>query len=165
MPISTSKRVLGATLLFLAAQLAHAQYAWIDANGTRQYSDRPPPPGTPPHKILKAPGRLAPAPTPEAGMDAAKPAVPKGPPSLAEREQAFRERAKERAEQERKEAMEAQRRRELAERCEAARDAQAQLASGIRIARFDQNGERSYMSDEERAAKAAQANRVLNDCR
>lgn len=172
MPISTSKRVLGAALLFLAAQLAHAQYVWIDANGTRQYADRPPPPGTPPHKILKAPGRLAPAPTPDAGMDAtqpgaaeAKPALPKGPPSLAEREQDFRKRAQERAEQERKDAIEAERRRELAERCEAARDAQAQLASGIRIARFDQNGERSYMSDEERAAKAAQVNRVLKDCR
>lgn len=172
MPTSTFFRLLGATLLFLAAQLAHAQYVWIDANGTRQYSDRPPPPSTPPHKILKAPGRLATAPTPEASIDAAapvapaaKPAVPKGPPTLVEREQAFRERAKERAEQERKEATEAERRRELAERCEAARDAQAQLASGIRIARFDKDGERSYMSDEEKAAKAAQVNRVLKDCR
>ena len=165
MPMRTSIRLAGAALLFLAAQLAHAQYVWIDANGTRQYSDRPPPAGTPPHKILKAPGRLATAPTPEAGIDAAKPAVPKGPPSLAEREQAFRKRAQERAEQERNEALEATRRRDLAERCEAARDAQAQLASGIRIARVDKNGERSYMSDEEKAAKAAQVNRVLKDCR
>ena len=172
MPVSSPLRFAGAALLFFAAQLAHAQYVWIDANGTRQYSDRPPPPGTPPHKILKAPGRLASAPAPEASLGAAKPATPearpaapKGPPTLAEREQAFRKRTQERAEQERKESMEAERRRELAERCEAARDVQAQLASGIRIARIDQNGERSYMSDEEKAAKTAQMHRVLKDCR
>ena len=167
MPISTPLRLAGAALLFFATQLAHAQYVWIDANGTRQYSDRPPPPGTPPHKILKAPGAGA-----DASLEAAKPATPearpaapKGPPTLAEREQAFRKRTQERAEQERKESMEAERRRELAERCEAARDVQAQLASGIRIARIDQNGERSYMSDEEKAAKTAQMHRVLKDCR
>lgn len=168
MPISTPLRLAGAALLFFAAQLAHAQYVWIDANGTRQYADRPPPPGTPPHKILKAPGRLASAPAPEASLEAAKPATPEArpaPPTLAEREQAFRKRTQERAEQERKETMEAERRRELAERCEAARDVQAQLASGIRIARIDQNGERSYMSDEEKAAKTAQMHRVLKDCR
>ena len=99
MPVSIPLRFAGAALLFFAAQLAHAQYVWIDANGTRQYSDRPPPPGTPPHKILKAPGRLASAPAPEASLGAAnpatpeaRPAAPKGPPTLAEREQAFRKR-------------------------------------------------------------------------
>lgn len=164
MLISTTSRLAGAALLFLAAGLAHAQYVWIDAKGTRQYADRPPPPGTPPHKILQAPGRLAPAPTPQAS-DAAKPAAAKGAPSLAEREAAYKERIKRRQEQEGKEADESARRRDLAARCEAARDARAQLASGIRISRFDANGQQGYLSDEERAARAAQVEQVLKDCR
>ncbi|MBQ5950426.1 DUF4124 domain-containing protein [Massilia sp. ST3] len=165
MPTSTSLRHAGAALLFFAASLAHAQYVWIDANGTRQYSDRPPPSGTPPHKILKAPGRLATAPTPEAKAEAAKPAeASKRAPTLAEREAAYKERIRQREEQERKSADESARKRDLAARCEAARDARAQLASGIRIRRFDANGDQGYMTDEEKAARTAQVNQVLKDC-
>lgn len=53
-------RVLGVAAL-LVAGFAHAQYSWIapyswiDEKGVRQLSDRPPPPGTPADKILKAP--------------------------------------------------------------------------------------------------------------
>jgi type IV secretory pathway VirB10-like protein len=166
MPTSTSLRLLGGALLFLAAQLAHAQYVWIDAKGTRQYADRPPPAGTPLHKILKAPGRLASAPVPEATAEPAKPAEqPKRAPTLAERETAYKERIRQRDEQERKEADEAARKRDLAARCEAARDARAQLDSGIRIRRFDASGDQGYMTDEEKAARTAQVNQVLKECR
>ncbi|MFC0252857.1 DUF4124 domain-containing protein [Massilia consociata] len=176
-------RMAGATALLLAANLAHAQYSWIGENGVRQFSDRPPPPGTPPHKILKAPGRAAQAPlaapvstaVSEAGPAATQagtaPAAPpdaggrKGPPTLAEREAAYRERVKQRAEQDRKEGLEAQRRRDLAERCELARQAKAQAESGIRVARMNADGERVFLTDEERAADAARAGRALADCR
>ncbi|MFS2019205.1 DUF4124 domain-containing protein, partial [Massilia sp. CT11-108] len=49
-------------LLLLAAFLAapaYAQYSWIDDHGTRVFSDRPPPPGTPPSRILKTPRGVA----------------------------------------------------------------------------------------------------------
>ena len=168
-------RALGATLLFLAATAAQAQYVWIGPGGTRQYSDRPPPPGTPASKILKAPGRAAPepAPAPPAAMPAdgavsdptAKPLPPKGPPTLAEQEAAYRARTKARDEANLKAQEEAQRARQLAERCNAARETQAQLASGTRIARYGQDGQKSYMTDAERAARAAQVNQALQDCR
>jgi len=170
-------RALGATLLFLAATAAQAQYVWIGPGGTRQYSDRPPPPGTPASKIIKAPGRanpeLAPTPalpstTPVEGTatdPAAKPVPPKGPPTLAEQEAAYRARAKARDEANLKAQEEAQRARQLAERCKAARETQAQLASGTRIARYGQDGQKSYMTDAERAARAAQVNQALQDCR
>ena len=168
-------RALGATLLFLAATAAQAQYVWIGPGGTRQYSDRPPPPGTPASKIVKAPGRAAPelAPTPPAAMPAegaaadpaAKPLPPKGPPTLAEQEAAYRARTKARDEANLKAQEEAQRARQLAERCNAARETQAQLASGTRIARYGQDGQKSYMTDAERAARAAQVNQALQDCR
>lgn len=150
-----------AALLFLAAAGVQAQYVWIEPNGTRQYSDRPPPPGTPANRILKAPGRvlLPPAPVEEAAP-AAKPA-----PTLAEREAAYRERSKLRTEQERKDEEETKRQRALAERCATARENQAQLASGTRIAQYGQDGERRYLSDEERSARMARANQALQDCR
>ena len=168
-------RALGATLLFLSATAAQAQYVWIGAGGTRQYSDRPPPPGTPASKIVKAPGRANPelAPTPPAATPvepvntdpAAKPLPPKGPPTLAEQEAAYRARTKARDEANLKAQEEAQRARQLAERCNAARETQAQLASGTRIARYGQDGQKSYMSDADRAARAAQVNQALQDGR
>ena len=155
----------GLTLLVLAGA-AHAQYVWIDAKGLRQYSDRPPPPSTPAHKILKAPGRLPPV---AAVPDTPAPATPSekanSAPTLAERDAAFRKRAQERAEQERKEADEARRKADLAERCAAARETRAHLDSGIRIAKVGADGERAFLTDEERAARRAQANRVLEACR
>jgi hypothetical protein len=172
-------RALGAALLFCVASAVHAQYVWIGPDGTRQYSDRPPPPGTPAGKIVKAPGRATAAPAPaalpasevSAGETAAvtdptaKPPQPTGPSTLAKQEAAFRERTKAREEQERKIQEEAQQQRQLAERCTSARSAQAQLASGTRIARYGQDGEKRYLSDAERAAQAEQINRALQGCR
>jgi type IV secretory pathway VirB10-like protein len=173
MPQHPLLRFLGATALLCATTVAQAQYVWIDASGSRQYSDRPPPSGTPQHKILKSPGGQAPAllpapasATPAVGAPAAgTPAEPKRPPTVAEQENAYRERVKGRAEQERKEAAEAQRKRDQADHCEALRDTHAQLASGMRIARVDAKGERSYMSEEERVARTADAQRALQACR
>ncbi|RYE66283.1 MAG: DUF4124 domain-containing protein, partial [Oxalobacteraceae bacterium] len=47
--------------LMLLAQLAHAQYSWLDDKGTRVFSDRPPPSGTPAARILQMPRSAAPA--------------------------------------------------------------------------------------------------------
>lgn len=49
-------RRVAAVALLLAAGLAQAQFVWVDPKGVRHYSDQPPPPGTPPARILKAPG-------------------------------------------------------------------------------------------------------------
>jgi len=167
-------RALCATLLFAAAGVAHAQFAWIGPDGTRQYSDRPPPPGTPASKIIKAPGRANPALAPAPAATAVLPALeagapadasPKGPPTLAQKEAAYRERMKASEEQDKKNREDAQRQRQQAERCAAARETQAQLSSGTRIARYGQDGEKRYMSDAERATRSAQVNQALQDCR
>ncbi|QOY92814.1 DUF4124 domain-containing protein [Massilia sp. UMI-21] len=157
-------RLIAVCTLVLSSGLAHAQYAWIGENGVRQFSDRPPPPDTPPHKILKAPGRSLPALAPRSAPDADAPAA-KPAPTLAQREADYRKRLLQREEQDKKEAAEAQRRRAQAEHCQAARDVRAQVASGARIARFDASGERSFVSDEERAAQLARADRILAECR
>lgn len=161
---TTLPRLLAACALLLGSSLAHAQYSWIGENGVRHFSDRPPPPSTPPHKILKVPGRTAYTPPPP-DAPAAAPAASKAAPTVAERELEYKERMKKREEQEMKDARQAERQRDIAQRCAWARTARAQIESGIRISNVDPQGERRFASDEERAAQLAQANRILAECR
>lgn len=179
--------------LMLLTQLAHAQYSsWIDEKGTRVFSDRPPPPGTPASRIVKAPRELQ-APAGPDGMAAAAPGSSAGaaatgdataasagapatkaagtpaaasnkPPSLAEREADFRKRSAERAEQDKKAALEAERKAARAEQCASARDYEAQLTSGTRVAHVDANGERAIMSDEEKARQLERVRRAKAAC-
>ncbi len=145
-------------LATLVAVPAFAQYSWIDDHGTRVFSDRPPPPGTPPSRILKAPRGAATEPA--APAEAAKPTAP----SLADRDADFRKRAAERDAGERKAAEEAQRKADNAEQCAAARRSEAVLASGVRVADMDDKGERVFVTDDEKARRLAQVRRVLADC-
>lgn len=175
-------RLLIASALLLGSALAHAQYSWIGDNGVRHFSDRPPPAGTPANKILKAPRHALPAPAAPAAPKAAEPQpavsvatpVPTSipdeararlTPNLATREAAYREREKQRAENDKKEAAEAVRLRELAERCASARQVKAQSESSLRVGKVDAKGEHTYLTDEEKAANAARANKILADCR
>src|SRR5439155_10428325 len=114
--------VAGALLLLaqFAPQLAHAQYSWLDDKGTRVFSDRPPPPGTPAGRILKAPHRSE--------ADSAAPAAPPpGPteapkqPSLAEREADYRKRQAQRQADEKKAQDEAAHKATQQEMCADAR--------------------------------------------
>ena len=151
------------SLLLLAACAlsapALAQYSWIDDHGTRVFSDHPPPPGTPPSRILKAPpgGTIAPA----VPAETAKPAAP----TLADRDADFRKRAAERDADERKTAEDAQRKADNAAQCAAARRSEAVLASGVRVADMDDKGERVFVTDDEKARRLAQVRRVLAGCR
>ena len=165
-----SKRFFALLLAALAVQVpAHAQYSWIDDHGTRVFSDRPPPSGTPPARILEAPHGSASTlpyalPAPAAAAPPAEPVKPP-PPSLAERDADFRKRAAQRDADERQAAEEARRKADQAEQCAAARHSQATLASGRRLTDVDDQGERVVVTEEEKARRLAQARRVLADCR
>lgn len=160
-------RLVFAGAILLLAQLAHAQYSWLDDKGTRVFSDRPPPPGTPPSRILKAPHRLDAAadntPLPAASATGAD--GPAKPPSLADREADYRKRQAQRQEDDRKAQEEASKKAARQEMCASARQEEAQLASGVRISETDANGERGYISDEERARRLGRARQALAECR
>lgn len=166
---SLLRPIAGATIL-LAAGWAQAQYVWVNANGNREYSDRPPPPSVSRSKILKAPQMALLEPAPDAAASPAADTKPdraekKGPPTLAERDADFHKRQKERAEQEQKAAQEAQQKQAKAENCAAAQKNKAQLESGVRITDTAANGERSFISDEERARRVTKANTIVDSCR
>lgn len=165
-------RLAVSAALLLAASLAHAQYVWKDNKGIRHYSDRAPPPDVPTKDILKAPNLRAldlqmPDATaePQAQGSAKAPSAPKGPPTLAEREMDFRKRQQDHADQEKKDALEAQQAKARQEQCDAARAANQQYSSGVRISTVNAKGEREFMNDVERAKNATRAAQIVESCR
>jgi hypothetical protein len=170
-------RMFAGGALLLCATLAQAQYVWVDAKGIKQFSDRPPPPSTPQSKILKAPGQqpLSRAdgaqsidamtnPAPAAAPAAASAPAKKAPPTVAEQNAEFKKRATEKAEAEKKLAIEAEQRRVKLENCESARKHKAQLDSGERITEKDATGERTFITEAQRLERQEKARKALEAC-
>lgn len=167
---------LTAALAALSAPpvLCHAQYMWLDDKGMKQLSDQPPPPSVPQSRILKQPrgmGALpsSTAPAPEASAadgatpESAEPKV-KRPPTLAERNADFAKRKAESQAAEQKAAQEAARKADQSANCESARSNQAALDSGSRMTEFDKNGQRVFLTDEQRAERSRRNQKILADC-
>lgn len=142
---------------------ASAQWKWRDAKGQVQYSDLPPPPGTPDKNILQRPnaGTLRPAPAAEPAASA-PPLAPKGvEPELEARRRKLEEEeaAKKKAEEQRIAAA-------LADNCQRARTQLRTLESGMRIARTNEKGEREYLDEKQIAAEQKRAREVIaSDCK
>lgn len=140
-----------------AALPAFAQiYTWKDGGGRVHFSDTPPATGE--ASVIKGATAPRPAPTPapatdNGGTPANDAAVPKGPATLAEREQAFRERRAAAAEAEAKAGEEAAREAERQRFCEQARNQLTALQSGQRVSRFNAAGEREFLDDATRDAE------------
>lgn len=167
MTISRFAPAVTALALALLAPLSFAQYVWTDEKGVKQFSDMPPPSNVPKSRILKQPASNAAA---EPGGGAAQPSASaadasKGQPTTAERNAEFNKRRLEQVEKEKKAVQEAEKKAALAKNCERARNYRSTLESGQRIANTDKNGERSFMSDEQRAQELRDTQRILADCR
>lgn len=157
----TTTRVLITTALLAACGAAHAQWAWKDANGRPVYSDQPPPVSVPASRIFKAPREQLADPRPEPDAPA-----PKAPPTLAERNAAYEQRRASAAEQATKQADEARSKAARAASCESARSNQRALDGGARIARFNAQGEREFLTDAQRAEESKRnAALVAEHCR
>ncbi len=157
----------------LASAPALAEYEWVDAAGQKVYSDVPPQPN---EKISHLVRRISPSrPVPGAGADgagergspmaAAAPAArtDAAPPSLADREMAFRKRQAEAADAQRKADEKAQADAKLARACEDSRANLRGLESGMRLSRVNSAGEREVITDEEREQRLQQLRRDLAD--
>lgn len=143
-----------AAALLVTSALAHAQWAWKDAQGRPVYSDQPPPPSVPAARIFKAPrGQM-----PDLREQLRQPEVPakaasavKAAPTLAERNAAYEQRRAAAAEQAGRAADEAKVRAQRAASCENARQNQRALESGGRVVRYNDKGESEVLSDAKRA--------------
>jgi beta-lactamase superfamily II metal-dependent hydrolase len=144
---------------------AAAQWKWRDQNGRITISDLPPPRDVPQQNILQRPAPVQverPAPAASVASAAAEPVqAPRVDPELQARKQAAED--AEAARQREQEAQLAQRR---AENCRNARAHLAALDTGQRIARYNAQGEREIIDDQQRAAETRRARDVIaSDCR
>ncbi|WP_235513722.1 DUF4124 domain-containing protein [Aquabacterium parvum] len=163
--------VLGtaAAMLLALPNAAWAQWKWRDANGVTQYTDRPPPAGTPDSHILTRPAAArtpkvvpASAPTPASAPEVKPGAQAKaGDPELeAKRKKAEEQKAAERKVEEEKQA------KVRSENCERARGYERSLQSGQRIVRTNEKGEREVLDDNARAEESQRTREAIeSNCR
>ena len=158
--------LLAAVLAAATALPAAAQWKWKDKSGQTQYSDIPPPAGTPDADILQRP---APAAAPRAAAPAASGAasapllVPKGgdPDLEAKRKKAEQDEAAKKRAQDEKVAM------TKLDNCARARVQLKAIDDGQRLSRINPaTGEREYLDDKGRAEEAQRARAVISsDCK
>jgi len=159
-----------ALLCLFVAGTAQAQWKWRDAKGNVQYSDLPPPPGTPEKDILQRPPGARPTivvgPAGLAASAASAPAPAASVPTKAERDAAARQKLdqdQQTAKQKEEERKATEQRRDNCVRAQAQlRD----LQSGTRITRTNEKGERVYMDEAQIAAEVSRArNLITSECR
>jgi hypothetical protein len=166
-----------AAVLVLVSLPAEAQWKWKDKTGRIQYSDLPPPAGTPDQDILSRPSAprrasitasAASAPTATAAASAASaPLVAAAPQAAPKVDPEFEARRK-KAEGEAAAKTKAEEDRVTAAKAENCSRARAQLRtfeSGIRVTRTNDKGEREFLDDKQRADETKHAKDVIaSDC-
>ncbi|MDO5691892.1 MAG: DUF4124 domain-containing protein [Pseudomonadota bacterium] len=160
---------------------AHAQYQWVDKDGRRVFSDRPPPADVPQKNVLQQPrmstgapvARAAPAPAAaptaaasEAPSAAASPAAAASAPPAVDKTLEEKKKQAEAAEAAKRKAEEEKIAAARAESCKRAMNAKASLESGMRMARLNDKGEREVLDDNQRAAEMKRTQQIIDqDCR
>ena len=163
------KRAVLLAALSLAAMTALAQWQWLDKDGRKVYSDRPPPQDTPEKNILRQPGvrpGAVPVATPAPANTASAPAnatATAPAPRAAGKDAALEDKKKqaEQAEAARQQAEQEKFQKTRAENCARARQAKAGFDSGARIATTNKAGERVILDDEARAAETQRLQKVI----
>ena len=172
---------LGAALLLTAlactlATPAYAQWKWKDASGKVQYSDRPPPQGTPEKDILLRPpgqqmqivqwqnGKVVNTTGAAAAASAAASAASE--PTKAERDAAAKQKAQEQEQAAKRKADEQRVAEQMRSNCTAARGNEQLLLSGQRMVQSNGQGENVAMDDQRRAAELQRVRAVIaSDCK
>jgi type IV secretory pathway VirB10-like protein len=167
--MSATPRSLGVCLavacVCLATLPAHAQWKWRDKDGKVTVSDRPPPNDVPDKDIL---GRPAEPRRELAAANAASAPASAGAPvkTALDREVEARKRAAEQEQAAKAKAEDAKLAAQRADNCQRARNQQAALESGQRMARVNDKGEREVLDDKGRAEEMRQIRDVIAaDCR
>jgi len=159
--------------------LALAQWQWVDKDGRKVFSDRPPPQDVPAERILKQPGqRAAAAETPAVPAEAAPPgtatakaAVPAAAgsaPRLSGKDKALEDKKKQQDAEAaaKKKAEEEKYAQAKAENCVIVKRNRAAYESGVRIARTNAKGETEYLDDAQRAAEMKRMDGIIaRDCK
>ncbi|MFN7154640.1 MAG: DUF4124 domain-containing protein [Acidovorax sp.] len=162
---------------------ASAQWQWIDKDGRKVFSDRPPPQEIPEKSILKQPGgtrptRAAPAAVPADGTASAAPATAAATPAVAakpaasapgsgkDKELEAKKAQAEAAEAAKVKAEEEKIAKAKAENCTRARQAKATFDSGKPVTQSNAQGERIFLDEAGRAAESKRIDGIIaSDCK
>ncbi len=162
MTVLRLQHFLIATSLLCVSSAALAQYAWVDENGHKQYSDMPPPTSAHVKNVRTLQGNFSGASDDDNG---ASKAADKAAPTSAEQDAAFRKRQEDLAEKNKKADADAKLAADKAQNCAHAQAYQRSLDSGIRLVQTDANGQRSFLDDNQRAQASKDNQQILSDCK
>jgi len=161
---------------------ATAQWQWIDKDGRKVFSDRPPPQEIPDKSILKQPGgnrSARPAPVPAQASADGTPGVTSAPAAVAsapkpaastpgggkDKELEEKKAQAEAAEAAKKKAEDEKVAKAKAENCTRARSAKAAFDAGKPITQANAQGERIFLDGPARAAEAKRVDEIVaSDC-
>jgi hypothetical protein len=155
-------------VLGIASLPALAQWQWTDSAGKTVFSDRAPPPEVPESAIRKRPGAAGPVTAATAGTKLVAPESPASTPVISRTEPTLTAKAKqvEQALAAQRDAEAIQLRQSRADNCKRAKRALAHLASGQRVARSNDKGEREVLDDATRALEQRRLQSVVDtECR
>ena len=154
---------------------ASAQWQWVEKDGRKIFSDRPPPPEISENNILKRPPSAAKvSAAPALVMPSVEPVAGAKPPAAAASrasapklsgKDAELEAKKKRADDEeaaKKKSDEEKIAKVKAENCERAKTGLATLQSGVRMTAVNAQGEREVFDDAKRASEAKRAQEVID---
>lgn len=158
---------------------AAAQWQWIDKDGRKVFSDRPPPPEIPEKNMLKQPSYGAPrvvpaAPAaPAAASAAAAPGAAAAPAAAAsaaasgkDKELEKRKAEAEAAEAAKKKAEDEKIAKAKAENCARAKASKAMFESGTPLRQTNAQGERVFLDEAQRNAEVKRIDGVIaSDCK
>jgi hypothetical protein len=148
------RRILLFTVMMgLAAAVAAQTYKWVDKDGKVRYGDQPPP-------GVKATPLKPPPPAPNAPSAAA---AKKGGEKPLSPEAAFQKRQQEQREAEQKAAKAGTEDETKRTNCQQSQAALRGVESGQRITTTDVNGERVYLTDEQRDQEAVRLRQAVKE--
>lgn len=148
-----------------------AQWQWIDKDGRKIFSDRPPPTDVPDSMVLKQPRMgapvSAPAPAAAASEAAAAPAAAASSAAAGKDKELEKRKAQAEAEEAAKKKAEDDKRAKVrAENCERAKAAKATIESGKPLRHANAQGELIFMDEAARNAELKRAQAIIDsDCK
>ncbi len=149
---------------------ALAQWQWIDKDGRKVFSDRPPPQDVPESKILKQPRFTPTAPVAPAAAASATPAPAAAPASAAgtgkDKELEKKKAQAEADEAAKQKAAEAKQAAARADNCNRAKEAKALFETGKPVRKPDAQGELVFLDEAGRAAEMRRIQSIIDaDCK
>ena len=155
--------------LCLASASVMAQWQWIDKDGRKIFSDRPPPTDVPDSKVLKQPrmGAAVAAPVVAASEPASAPAAAASAAAAGKDKELEKRKAQAEAEEAAKKKAEDDKRAKVrAENCERAKAAKATIDSGKPLRQANAQGELIFMDEAARNAELKRAQAIIDsDCK